>query len=249
MQSSATGHAILRERQGTVGTEGSERGEGSADRKQRQRHVYAKRPRVCVVDSRPQEPWHAQLDEHDFDVMAVLPRINDVNLAMLGNVDLVVVACNELLLMDPPFVRWLSELVGHTRVLGVASKPTPELAAYAARIGFHGFVAREVEADAFRRSVAAVLSGEFAFPRIAMSALVRFIRSAYRYRPKGGQAGSLTPRQLQIVDLMARGANDQEIAKELNISASTVHKHVQNALRRTKTKTRSHLAAALGQPT
>lgn len=181
--------------------------------------------------------------------MAILPRINDVNLALLGNVDLVVIACTELLLMDPPFIRRLAELIGHTRVIGVASKPTAEIAAYAARIGFHGFVAREIEPDAFKRSVLAVLNGEFAFPRIAMSALIRLIRSAYRYRPKRGQAVPLTPRQMQIVDLMARGANDREIAEELQISASTVHKHVQNALRRTNSKTRSHLAAAIGQPT
>lgn len=222
--------------------------EGTVDRDRRQRHVQAKRPRVCIVDPRPQEPWHAQLDERDFDVMAVLPRINDVNLALLGNVDLVVVACTELLLMDPPFIRRVAELVGHARVVGVASRPTPEIAAYAARIGFHGFVAREVAPEAFQRSVTAVLNGEFAFPRMAMSALIRLIRSAYRYRPKRGQVGPLTPRQMQIVDLMARGANDREIAEELHISASTVHKHVQNALRRTNTKTRSHLAAAVGQP-
>lgn len=180
--------------------------------------------------------------------MAFLPRIGDVNLALLGDVDLIVVACTELLLMDPSFIRRLAELVGHTRILGVASAPTPEIAAYAARIGFHGFVAREVEPSAFRRAVAAVLSGEFAFPRMAMSALIMLIRSAYRYRPKRGQAVPLTPRQKQIVDLMARGANDREIAEELQISPSTVHKHVQNALRRTNTKTRSHLAAAIGQP-
>lgn len=218
------------------------------ERDRRVRHVQTRRPRVCVVDSRPQEPWHAHLDERDFDVMAVLPRINDVNLALLRNVDLVVVACTGTLLMDPPFTRRIAELVRHTRVLGVASRPAPEVAAYAAQIGFHGFVAREVEPEAFKRSVLAVLNGEFAFPRMAMSALIRLIHSAYRYRPRLGQAVALTPRQMQIVDLMARGANDREIAEELHISASTVHKHVQNALRRTNTKTRSHLAAALGQP-
>jgi DNA-binding NarL/FixJ family response regulator len=204
------------------------------------------RPRVCVVDSGAATPSYDRLDECRIDVMAVLPRLADVDLPMLANFDLVIVGCTEALLMSPSFERSVTRVSQHARLLGVAPTPDPEVAALAARIGFHGFVAREVTPEAFERAVAAVMNGEMAFPRTAMSAVIRLIRRAYLKLPKAAPEGDLTPRQRQIVDLLARGASDREIAEALRISPSTVHKHVQNALKRTKTKTRSHLVAALG---
>lgn len=202
---------------------------------------------MCVVEARSGEPAYDRLDECDVEVTAVLPWLG-VELPLRGHFDLILVGCTEALLGSPIFQRRLAQVADHIRVVGIASRPTPDLAAHAARIGFHGFLAKEVDPQAFDRAVAAVLSGELAFPRTAMSALIRLVRRTYRRLPRF-RAGELTPRQLQIVNLIASGANDREIADALHISPSTVHKHVQNALRRTNTRTRSHLAAALGQPT
>jgi DNA-binding NarL/FixJ family response regulator len=211
--------------------------------------VLHARLRVCVVDSGAAAPAYDRLDECPIDVMAVLPRLADIDLPMLENFDLVIVGCSEALLMSPSFQRTVARVSEHARLVGVAPMPDPELAARAARIGFHGFVAREVTPEAFERAVDAVMNGEMAFPRTAMSAVIRLIRRAYLRLPKAVPEGELTPRQRQVVDLLARGASDREIAGALRISPSTVHKHVQNALKRTKTKTRSHLAAALGHST
>lgn len=207
-----------------------------------------RRPRVCVVDSGSHGSAYDRLDECAIDVMAVLSHLGEVDIPLLVNFDLVLVGCTEALLMNPNFERSVARVVQHTRLMGVASRPTPELAARAARIGFHGFAAREVLPDAFERAIAAILSGEMAFPRNAMSALIRLIRRTYRQPPRTYDENELTPRQRQIVELIAQGANDREIADTLQISPSTVHKHVQNALKRTNRKTRSHLAAAIGQP-
>lgn len=218
-------------------------------RRDRAPSVLQTRPRVCVVDSGGPGLIYDRLDELAVDVMAVVPRLGDVDLTLLGNFDLVIVGCSEALLMNPSFERTVARVAQHARLVGIAPSPDPEVAARAARIGFHGFVARDVTPEAFERAIAAVLSGEMAFPRTAMSAVIRLIRRAYMKLPKPEQDVELTPRQRQIVDLLAQGANDREIADALRISPSTVHKHVQNALKRTKTKTRSHLAAAMGQAT
>jgi DNA-binding NarL/FixJ family response regulator len=209
----------------------------------------SRRPRVCVVDSGASGPAYDRLDEVAIDVMAVLPRLAEVDTRLLANFDLVLVGCTETLLMNPGFARTVAKVSQYTRLVGIASRPDPELAARAARIGFHGFVAREVSPDALERALAAVINGEMAFPRTAMSAVIRLIRRAYKRLPMAEGEVELTPRQRQIVDLIAQGANDREIADTLRISPSTVHKHVQNALKRTRTKTRSHLAAALGHST
>jgi DNA-binding NarL/FixJ family response regulator len=178
--------------------------------------------------------------------MAVLPRISEVTFPVPQSFDLMIIGCDATLLVTSSFERRVAQIAQYTRILGVASQPTPEIAARAARIGFHGFIAREVEPEAFQRAVRAVLNGELAFPRTAMSAVILLIRRAYGRGSRPASEVELTPRQRQIVNLIAQGANDREIADVLRIRPSTVHKHVQNALRRTNTKTRSHLAAALG---
>jgi DNA-binding NarL/FixJ family response regulator len=206
------------------------------------------RPRVCVVDSRVEGPAYGRLDECDLEIMAVLPTLGEVSLSMSRTFDVIIVGCNESLLQNAAFERRVGEVVQYTRLLGVAPNPSPDVVAHAARVGFHGFVAREVEPDAFTRAVNAVIRGELAFPRGALVAVVKLIRRAYQRSPKTERGLELTARQRQIVELIAQGANDREIADTLQISQSTVHKHVQNALKRTKTRTRSHLAAAIAQP-
>jgi DNA-binding CsgD family transcriptional regulator len=93
------------------------------------------------------------------------------------------------------------------------------------------------------RTITAAARGELAFPQSATTALVRALA---RVAPVNAArtAASLTPRQRQIVALIAEGATDAEIATLLRISRSTAHKHVQNARRRLQAKTRGQLVAA-----
>lgn len=51
-------------------------------------------------------------------------------------------------------------------------------------------------------------------------------------------AGSLSERELQIVELVAAGLTNQEIAEKLEISKRTVDNHVSNILTKTATGNR-----------
>jgi DNA-binding CsgD family transcriptional regulator len=53
----------------------------------------------------------------------------------------------------------------------------------------------------------------------------------------------LSPREVEVVGLVARGKTDAEIAKELGISSATAHEHVERAKGRLITRTRAELAA------
>jgi DNA-binding CsgD family transcriptional regulator len=53
----------------------------------------------------------------------------------------------------------------------------------------------------------------------------------------------LTPRERQIVEMLARGATGEQIAQELVLSPETVQKHVHNAKRKIGAATRAHLIA------
>ena len=213
----------------------------------RVRRAARARSRVCVVDSKEVGLAYASLDACRMEVMAALPSIAHLSPQTASGYDAVVVGCSERMLLSPAFRARAQQVSRNARLVAVLPSPSPAASAQAARLGFAGLVAREVSPRALERTIAAVARGERAFPRSTWNALVELAFGGST-GPGGAPAGpSLTPRQEQIVGLIARGATDREIATLLRISPSTAHKHVQNALRRLKAKTRSQLVAAARQ--
>jgi DNA-binding NarL/FixJ family response regulator len=157
--------------------------------------------------------------------------------------EVIVVVCTERLLLSPGFQRDAEQAARSTPRVAVVMNPGPEAAAYAARLGWQGFVPAGSPTPTIVRTMAAAARGELAFPQNATTALVRALA---RVAPVNAlrTVASLTPRQHQIVALIAEGATDAEIATQLRISTSTAHKHVQNARRRLQAKTRGQLVAA-----
>jgi DNA-binding CsgD family transcriptional regulator len=91
--------------------------------------------------------------------------------------------------------------------------------------------------------------------RVTGSRLVLFVvvgasRWGGRFRrgePVDGSAKPLTPREREIVHLVALGAAGPEIADDLQISHETVRTHVRNAMTKVGARSRAHLVAkALG---
>ncbi len=61
--------------------------------------------------------------------------------------------------------------------------------------------------------------------------------------PRTWQASMLSPRELEIVGLVAMGLRAHEIAGELGIERSTVRTHLRNALRKTGSRSQAQLVA------
>lgn len=61
--------------------------------------------------------------------------------------------------------------------------------------------------------------------------------------PAETEQGSLSPRQVDVLRLVALGANVSQIAAELSISAATVRTHVRNVLARLGANNRAHAVA------
>ena len=57
------------------------------------------------------------------------------------------------------------------------------------------------------------------------------------------EPGELSPRELEIVRMIARGESGPEIAAELHIAHDTVRTHVSNAMRKVGARSRAHLVA------
>jgi YD repeat-containing protein len=59
----------------------------------------------------------------------------------------------------------------------------------------------------------------------------------------GDVESTLTPREREVIRLVAQGANSRQIAAELYLSPTTVRSHVRNAMLKTQAHTRAQLVA------
>ena len=203
---------------------------------------------MCVIDSRETGPAYARLDECAIDIMGSLPSLAQLEARTASEYDVIIVGCSERLLLSPAFRTRVRKLTPSARLIAVMASPTVDNGTQALALGFAGLASRDVTPRALERTIAAATRGESAFPRGVLNALLETVTHFALRAPGRLERPSLTPRQDQIVDLIAQGATDREIAGMLRISQSTAHKHVQNALRRLNAKTRSQLVAAARRP-
>ena len=86
--------------------------------------------------------------------------------------------------------------------------------------------------------------------RVTGQQLVLFVvlrsSAGIRLRREAGEPGpgaGLTPRELEVVGLVAKGLTAKEIADELHVAAHTVNAHVRNALHKLEARSRAQLVA------
>ena len=81
-------------------------------------------------------------------------------------------------------------------------------------------------------------------PKIAAALMTRLNEWAQRVQDgPGGKGAELTPREWQVLRLIAQGHTNQEIADELVIEVGTVKNHVHNILRKLDVNSREDAAA------
>ncbi len=124
----------------------------------------------------------------------------------------------------------------------VVSTSTDRSDAARARLaGAYGLLHTGLTAPALRRAIAGALNGEPAYSRASLGEYLKSELNVTRHR----RDIALTPRQREVVELIARGASDREIGDHLGITTSTTQKHVQALLRRLEVPNRAAAVAAL----
>jgi DNA-binding CsgD family transcriptional regulator/tetratricopeptide (TPR) repeat protein len=95
------------------------------------------------------------------------------------------------------------------------------------------------------RGRAEALLGEAAglAERIGMEGLLGKVRSLGVGAPDGGLPGGLSPREAQILKLVAKGFSNREIGGELTISEHTAANHIRSILRKTDCANRTEAAS------
>jgi DNA-binding NarL/FixJ family response regulator len=123
-------------------------------------------------------------------------------------------------------------LAGSTRILILTTFDVDEYVYEALRAGASGFLLKDTQADQLINGVRVVAQGD---SLLAPSITRRLIEQFARRPPPSTRPDALaelTPRELEILQLIARGRNNHEIAAELVLGEATIKTHVTRILRK-----------------
>ena len=131
------------------------------------------------------------------------------------------------------------------RFLALSASDAPEDVIAVIRAGARGYVTKTISGAELVDAVRRVAAGDTVFsPRLAGFVLDAFAAIApdTAGRPSfDPELDQLTPREREVLRLIARGYTYKEIARELYISIKTVESHVSSVLRKLQLSTRHQL--------
>lgn len=129
------------------------------------------------------------------------------------------------------------------RILVLSASGEPDDVLQAVKEGATGYLVKSAGREEFLEAVAATAAGRPVFTAgLAGLVLGEYRRMAAHRRPTGPPAPELTPREVEVLRLVATGMSYRQIAQDLSISHRTVQNHVANTLGKLQLHNRVQLA-------
>ena len=127
-----------------------------------------------------------------------------------------------------------------SRILVLTSFADEWLVREAIRQGAKGYVVKDVDLTELIRAIRAVYRGDSAFDSRSASAVVSWLRR----EPDAEATAQITPREREILGMLARGLSNVAIGKRLYISDTTVKFHVTNLMHKLGARRRAEAVYA-----
>ncbi|HXN24619.1 MAG TPA: response regulator transcription factor [Candidatus Dormibacteraeota bacterium] len=123
-------------------------------------------------------------------------------------------------------VRQIREAVPDTKVLVLTMHESDQMVQRALDAGAHGYILKSDLTDCLAKAVKAIAEGKrFLTPKVSEIVLEGFLKTTSQHQKGGRAAARITPRESQIVGLLAEGKTNKEVAAQLGITVRTVETH------------------------
>ena len=131
------------------------------------------------------------------------------------------------------------------RVIVMDLLPVHEEIAEFVNAGVAGFILKDATFEDFIGTIRSVADGARVLPpRMTGSLFSQIAEVAVRRGSESAlEAVRMTPREREVIALIAAGMSNKEIAKRLNIATDTVKRHVRNVMDKLALHTRLQIAA------
>ncbi|PJF41565.1 MAG: DNA-binding response regulator [Phototrophicales bacterium] len=114
----------------------------------------------------------------------------------------------------------------------------------AIKCGAQGYLLKNLDAKEFGELLSDLARGEAALPKtLAARILTEFARQSQKPEAQSDEgADELTPRERDVLKLLANGMSNKEIGAQLSVSENTVKYHVRNILSKLHLRSRTQAA-------
>jgi DNA-binding NarL/FixJ family response regulator len=189
--------------------------------------------RVLVVDDHPlfRDGIISLLEAAGFDVVG---QVGDgqaaVEAALRLHPDLVLldIAMPEMSGLEA--LRLIKRELPETQVVMLTVSDDASDLFAAIESGAIGYLLKDLTSDEFLRTLDSLRKGEAAISRRATTRLVEGL--ADRSRRRREPAGSLTPREIEVLSSVAEGMSNKAVAQTLSITENTVKYHMKNIMQK-----------------
>jgi len=129
-------------------------------------------------------------------------------------------------------LKALQKITDSPRVVVLTSYEQDEMVYQAVKSGAHGYLLKDATEEQLVSAIATVHAGKRYIPiEISARLAERMMRS------------DLTPRELQTLELLAKGSTNKQIATALNLSDYTIRHYVNNIMEKLKVSDRTEAVA------
>jgi two-component system, NarL family, nitrate/nitrite response regulator NarL len=124
------------------------------------------------------------------------------------------------------------------------SRLSPELVFELIRAGAMGVLTKEISPAGLLRALRGAVNGQAALGRETAWLLIRGAQTASATDGAALRVRSLSTRELEVLELVACGSSNREIALRLDLSEFTIKRHIQNILRKVGARSRWEASAS-----
>ena len=125
------------------------------------------------------------------------------------------------------------------RILVLTSFADDENVSSAVRAGAYGFLLKDTSPDDLVQTIRSVYADKLTLPQQFTQALLGGKAAEPK---KDAPVEEVTPRELDVLQCIARGMSNNQIALELSIGSNTVRSHVSSLIRKLNLENRTQLA-------
>jgi DNA-binding NarL/FixJ family response regulator len=134
------------------------------------------------------------------------------------------------------FLRDVVDQLSGVKLLLFGMNEDPDLFLKAVFLGICGYLLKDASAAEIVAAVRAAVRGEATCPPSLCMSLIQYLskkrqEKLEKFDPQEGDRKVLTPRQLQLLRLVADGMTNKEIAAALHLSQWTVKNHLRRVMR------------------
>lgn len=129
-------------------------------------------------------------------------------------------------------ISLLRDEVPQTEIIMLTVSEDAEDLLEALRAGARGYLLKNIETDFLVDSIRRAVNGESVMSSQMASKLADAMRAPQKRAISDASPEKLTPREREIIVMLAKGASNKEVARTLDLAESTVKIHVQGILRK-----------------